>query len=52
MNLKCIVIDDEPLALRQMQVYISKVPFLELAGCFNNALHNRAILHSVSLYSL
>ena len=41
MNLKCIVIDDEPLALRQMQAYISKVPFLELAGCFNNAIEAR-----------
>lgn len=41
MNLKCIVIDDEPLALRQMQAYISKVPFLELEGCFNNAIEAR-----------
>ncbi len=34
MNLRCIAIDDEPLALQQMQSYIEKTPFLEgLAYC-------------------
>lgn len=28
--MKCIVIDDEPLALKQMELYISKIPFMEL----------------------
>ena len=33
-NLRCIAIDDEPLALQQMCAYIEKTPFLELAaGC-------------------
>lgn len=36
--IKCIAIDDEPLALRQMAGYISKTPFLELAGQFESAL--------------
>ncbi len=30
--IKVLAIDDEPLALRQLATYISKVPFLELAG--------------------
>lgn len=30
--IKCLAIDDEPLALRQLESYISKVPFLELVG--------------------
>jgi DNA-binding LytR/AlgR family response regulator len=35
-NLRCIAIDDEPLALKQMCSYIEKTPFLELAaGCRN-----------------
>lgn len=36
--LKCIAIDDEPLALRQIAAYIDKVPYLELVARFNNAL--------------
>lgn len=30
--LRCLAIDDEPLALRQLAVYIEKVDFLELVG--------------------
>ena len=37
--LKCIAIDDEPLALRQITGYISKIPYLELSATFNNAIH-------------
>ena len=35
---KCIAIDDEPLALRQITGYISKIPYLELSATFNNAI--------------
>ena len=36
MNLRCITIDDEPLALKQMQAYIEKTSFLEfIGGCSN-----------------
>ncbi len=28
--MKCIAIDDEPLALKQLTDYISRVPFLSL----------------------
>ena len=35
--IRCFAIDDEPLALRQLTTYISKVPFLELAGQFQSA---------------
>jgi len=38
MKLKCIAIDDEPLALEIICDYISKVPFLELMNTFDNAL--------------
>ena len=42
--LKCLAIDDEPLALRQITNYISKLPYLELvAGC-NNALEAQRIV--------
>lgn len=36
--LKCMVIDDEPLAIQLLQNHISKVSFLELAHTFNNPL--------------
>ncbi|MBE6195213.1 MAG: response regulator transcription factor [Rikenellaceae bacterium] len=36
--MKCIAIDDEPLALRQISGYISKIPFLELVSTFRSAV--------------
>lgn len=38
MKVKCIAIDDEPLALEQMVRYIEKTPFLELLGVFVSAI--------------
>ncbi|WP_143307858.1 LytR/AlgR family response regulator transcription factor [Chitinophaga vietnamensis] len=35
--IKCIAVDDEPLALEIIEDYIRKVPFLTLAGKFENA---------------
>lgn len=32
MKIKCIVMDDEPYALKQMAEYVRKTPFLDLAG--------------------
>ncbi len=37
--IRCIAIDDEPLALRQIAGYIEKTPYLELSGKFESALH-------------
>ncbi|WP_319481360.1 LytTR family DNA-binding domain-containing protein [uncultured Draconibacterium sp.] len=36
--IRCIAIDDEPLALRQITGYVEKTPFLELSASFNSAL--------------
>lgn len=36
-KMKVIAVDDEPLALGQLEKCISKVPFLELAGSFSSA---------------
>ena len=38
MEMRCIAIDDEPLALRQISAYISKIPFLELSATFRSAV--------------
>lgn len=34
--IRCIAIDDEPLALKKMESYIKKTPVLEFLGSFNN----------------
>ena len=36
--IKCIAIDDEPLALKQIESYIRKTPFLELLKSFESPL--------------
>ncbi len=35
--ISCIVIDDEPLALQQIEQYVIKTPLLELKGSFDSA---------------
>lgn len=42
--IRCIAIDDEPLALQQLAAYIGKVPFLELAAQCQSALEARKFL--------
>ena len=42
--IRCMAIDDEPLALQQIAAYIGKVPFLELAAQCQSALEAHAFL--------
>jgi DNA-binding LytR/AlgR family response regulator len=44
MMIRCLAIDDEPLALQQLVTYINKVPFLELAVQCQSALEARQFL--------
>ncbi|MBD0294048.1 MAG: response regulator transcription factor [Flavisolibacter sp.] len=37
-KLKCIIIEDEPLAVKVLSDYVSQVPFLELQGSFKDAI--------------
>jgi len=37
MSIKCLAIDDEPLALKQIGSYIKKTPFLEVSSLCRNA---------------
>jgi DNA-binding LytR/AlgR family response regulator len=52
--LRCLAIDDEPLALELLEDNISQVPFLQLAGKCNNAMEAMQFLkeHSVDLIFL
>ncbi len=46
MTIKCIAIDDEPLALKQIAAYIDRTPDLELVAALNNAQDAYAILEN------
>jgi DNA-binding LytR/AlgR family response regulator len=44
--IRCLTIDDEPLALQQLVAYINKVPFLKLAAQCQSALEASAFLEN------
>lgn len=50
-KLKCIAIDDEPLALDLIRQYVAKFPFLHLVNSFEDAISGAEFLrkHSVDL---
>ena len=37
-KIKCIIIEDEPLAVKVLSDYIAQIPFLELQGTFKDAI--------------
>lgn len=47
--IKCIAIDDEPHALRQLAEYIEAVPYLSLEGSFESAFDACNFLHDNSI---
>ncbi len=44
--IRCIIIDDEPLALKQMEGYISKIPYLELVAAYQSAIDAREFIEN------
>lgn len=38
MSIKCVIVDDEPLAIRVLEKHISNVPDLQLIATFDNAI--------------
>ncbi|MEO8172710.1 MAG: LytTR family DNA-binding domain-containing protein [Sediminibacterium sp.] len=53
-KIKCIIIEDEPLARKIVEGYISRVPFLDLQASFEDAIYAMEHLgdHSVDLMFL
>jgi len=47
--IRCLIVDDEPLALRQLEKYISQVEFLELAASCRSAFDARKVLGNESI---
>ncbi len=46
MNIKCIVVDDEPLALEMVCKFVEQTQFLSLEGKFENALEALAFINA------
>ena len=46
---RCIAIDDEPLALAQIATYIGRVPYLELVGRCRDAAEARTVLEQTQV---
>jgi len=44
MKVKCLIVDDEPLAIELIEKHISKINFLEVVATSNNALKAFEIL--------
>ena len=42
--IRCLVIDDEPLALQQLAAYVEKIPYLELVAQCQGAHEARAVI--------
>ena len=47
--IKCLAIDDEPLALAQLTNYIEKIPFFQLAKAYSNAMEALEWLNTESV---
>src|SRR6185437_12010713 len=46
MKLKCIIIDDEPIARKVLQEFIEEIDYLELAGQAENSLKAMSLLNN------
>ena len=49
MRLKCIAIDDEPLALEVIRNYIAKIPELDLVQTFDDAVSGAEFIRNTSV---
>jgi len=49
MHIKCLAIDDEPLALKQIGAYIKKTPFLELVALCKSALDALELMTTIKI---
>lgn len=44
MNIRTVIIDDEPIALAKLRSYVEKTPFLDLVGEFSTAVDAMAFI--------
>ena len=44
MKLNCLIVDDEPLAIKVLEAHITNIPLLTICGSFENAFGAMDIL--------
>lgn len=49
MKIKCVLVDDEPLAIKVLQNYFNNFPDFEVIGTFNNSLEALDFINSTSV---
>lgn len=47
--LKCLIVDDEPPAIRLLEKYVAKIPFLELVDTTNSSLKALSIIEQIKI---
>lgn len=52
MKIKCVTVDDEPLALKMISSFVNQTPFLELVASFDNAIDTLNFVQSNSVQLL
>jgi two-component system LytT family response regulator len=50
MNIKCLIVDDKPLAIDILADYIKKTPFLELVATTTNPIEGLSILRTQTIH--
>ena len=50
--IRCIAIDDEPLALEQLKTYIGKIPFLQLEAACQDTFEATKVLSEKTVDAL
>lgn len=49
MNIRCLAVDDEPVALEKLRTYIGRIPYLELAAACEGAFEAMQVLAEQSV---
>src|SRR5665213_4285653 len=49
MKIRCLIIDDKPLAVDVLSAYAAKIPFLELAGGTTNPVYGLSLIREQNI---
>ncbi len=46
LNIRCVIVDDEPLAIEKLKGFVSKVPYLQLVATYRSAIEAIPLLQA------